>query len=284
MHEPPPDSAMPAPGEWIGPYRAEAMLGVGGMSWVFRARGPQGEEVALKLIKPDIAADDIYRQRFEREVRIGQTVLHPNVVPVLDFGEHEGSPYLVQRLVDSGSLEKELERRTTLDLHTAARVCTQVAGGLDALHAAGLVHRDVKPGNILLDDRGTAHVTDFGLARDNHGIALTRPGQALGSVDYMAPEQIQGEDMTARTDVYALACVMFACIAGRPPFAGARGMRVLYAHLLDPPGDPCAERPELPRSVAAAILRGLEKDPADRPESASAFAALLQRAEGDAAG
>ena len=264
----------------IGPYAVEAILGVGGMSHVYKARGPSGTEVAVKLVNPDIARDPTFRRRFDREVRIARTVSHPNVVAVLDFGEHDGSPYMVQRLLRGGSLEGEIERRTTLDLGTLARVCVEVAGALDALHAAGLVHRDVKPGNILLDEDGTAHITDFGLAKDSQDV-LTRRGQALGSLDYMAPEQIRGEQLTSAADVYALACVMFECLAGKPPFADVRGMHVMRAHLQDTPGDPCAERIDLPPGVGAAVLRGLEKDAEDRPQSAGAFAALLAAAVGE---
>jgi hypothetical protein len=265
----------------IGPYAVDAILGVGGMSHVYKARGPSGTEVALKLVKPDIARDATFRRRFDREVRIARTVVHPNVVAVVDFGEHDGSPYMVQRLVRGGSLEGELERRTTLDPRTLARVCVEVAGALDAVHAAGLVHRDVKPGNILLDEDGTAHITDFGLAKDAQDSVLTRRGQALGSLDYMAPEQIRGEELTAAADVYALACVVFECLTGKPPFAHERGMQVMRAHLQDAPGDPCTKRIDLPPAVGAAVLRGLEKDAADRPQSAGAFAALLAAAIGD---
>src|SRR5947209_19922403 len=118
------------------------------------------------------------------------------------------------------------------------KVCDEVAAGLEALWAAGMVHRDVKPGNILLDQDGVAHLTDFGLAKDSQGSLLTLPGQALGSMDYMAPEQIRGEKVTAATDIYALGCVMWECLQGKPPFADRQGMRVLWAHLQDPPPDP----------------------------------------------
>jgi hypothetical protein len=264
----------------IGPYGIEAVLGVGGMSSVYKAIGPSGAEVALKVVKPDIASDPTFRRRFDREVRIARTLRHPNLVAVLDFGEHDGSPYMVQRLMPGGSLEDEIERRTTLDLAMLSRVCIEVAGGLDAMHAAGLVHRDVKPGNILLDERGTAYITDFGLAKDIDGTVLTHRGQALGSLDYIAPEQVRGEELTSAADVYALACVMFECLSGKPPFAHKRGIQVMFAHVRDAPGDPCAERLDVPPAVGAAVLRGLEKDAANRPQSAGAFAALLTSAAG----
>jgi serine/threonine protein kinase len=265
-------------GETVGPYRIESVLGVGGMGHVYRAVGPSGEAVALKLVKADLAKDTVFRKRFDREARIAQEVSHPHVVPVLDQGEHEGIPYLAQRFVGNGTLEDAIKKTGTVDIATAVRVCRQVAEGLDALHANGLFHRDVKPANILLDTDGTAYITDFGLAKDSQGSLLTRPGQALGSLDYMAPEQIRSEEVSAATDVYALGCVMYECLCGAPPFADRQGMRVLWAHLQDAPQNPCEKRPDLPGEVGAVIMRALEKDPATRPQSATEFARQLDAA------
>jgi len=265
------------PGQTLAGYRIESVLGVGGMGHVYRATAPDGEEVALKLVKSDLARDPVFRKRFEREARIAQTVEHAHVVPVVDTGEHEGIPYLTQRFIRGGSLAERLERDEKVTLEVATRVCREAAAGLDALHAQNLIHRDVKPGNILLDEQGVAYITDFGLAKDTQGSLLTRPGQALGSLDYMAPEQIRGEDVTAATDVYALGCVMWECLLGKPPFADRQGMRVLWAHLQDPPPDPSAQS-EVPSAVGQVILRALEKDPAARPASASEFARLMDEA------
>jgi serine/threonine protein kinase len=267
-------------GETVGPYKIESVLGVGGMGHVYRAVGPSGEPVALKLVKADLAKDTVFRKRFDREARIAQDVSHPHVVPVLDQGEHEGVPYLAQRFVGNGTLEDAIKKTGTVDLATTVRVCGQIAEGLDALHAKGLFHRDVKPANILLDTDGTAYITDFGLAKDSQGSLLTRPGQALGSLDYMAPEQIRSEEVSAATDVYALGCVMYECLCGAPPFADRQGMRVLWAHLQDPPADPRSKNPELPAEVAATIMRALEKDVAARPQSASEFVRDLAAAAG----
>jgi serine/threonine protein kinase len=267
-------------GDTVGPYRIESVLGVGGMGHVYRAVGPGGEAVALKLVKADLAKDTVFRKRFDREARIAQEVSHRHVVPVLDQGEHEGVPYLAQKFVGNGTLEDAIKKTGTVDVATAVRVCGQIAEGLDALHAKGLFHRDVKPANILLDTDGTAYITDFGLAKDSQGSLLTRPGQALGSLDYMAPEQIRSEEVSAATDVYALGCVMYECLCGAPPFADRQGMRVLWAHLQDPPADPRSKNPELPAEVAATIMRALEKDVAARPQSASEFARDLAAAAG----
>jgi serine/threonine protein kinase len=267
-------------GDTVGPYQIEAVLGVGGMGHVYKAVGPSGEPVALKLVKSDLARDTVFRKRFDREARIAQQVTHPHVVPVLDQGEHNGIPYLAQRFVGNGTLEDAIKKTGTVDVATAVRVCAEIADGLDALHSNGLIHRDVKPANILLDTDGTAYITDFGLAKDSQGSLLTRPGQALGSLDYMAPEQIRSEEVTAATDVYALGCVMYECLCGAPPFADRQGMRVLWAHLQDPPADPSSKNPALPPEVGAAIMRAVEKDPAARPASASEFAGLLRSAAG----
>ena len=155
-----------------------------------------------------------------------------------------------------------------------------MASGLDALHAQGLFHRDIKPANILVDEAGTAYITDFGLAKDSQGSLLTRPGQAVGSMDYMAPEQIRSEGITAATDVYALGCVMYECLGGAPPFADRQGMRVLWAHLQDAPADLATRRSDLPAGVTAAIMQALAKDPAERQQSAGELARQLRAAAG----
>jgi serine/threonine-protein kinase len=271
-------AADPLVGRTVGGYLVTGVLGVGGMGTVYRATGPDGEPVALKLIKGDLARDDIFRRRFAREARIARHVQHPHIVPVLSTGEYEGRPYLIQRFIEAGTLADKIKESGKLDLETTLRVCQQIAPGLDALHVAGLIHRDVKPANILLDQRGTAYITDFGLAKDSQGSILTRPGQALGSVDYMAPEQIRSEEVGAPTDVYALGCVVYECLCGAPPFADRQGMRVLWAHLQDQPVSPTVKRPDLSPELGATIMRALAKDAAQRPQSASEFAHQLQAA------
>jgi serine/threonine-protein kinase len=267
-------------GETIGQYKIDKVLGVGGMGHVYLATGPDGEKVALKLVKADLARDDVFRRRFEREARIAQQISHPNVVPVSDRAEHEGIPYLAQRYISGGNLAEMIEKQGQLELGLVCGVAEQVASGLDALHAKGLFHRDIKPANILLDEAGTAYITDFGLAKDTQGSLLTKPGQALGSLDYMAPEQIRSEEISPAADVYGLGCVMYECLCGAPPFADRQGMRVLWAHLQDPPANPKDRRPDLPAEVGSAVLKALEKDPAARPQSAGEFAEQLRSACG----
>jgi serine/threonine protein kinase len=267
-------------GQTVGRWQVQSLLAVGGMGWVYKALAPEGEAVALKLIKPELARDSVFRKRFDREARIAQQVSHPNLVRVLDTGEYGGIPYLAQQFITGGSLADRLERDGVLAPGATVKLCREVASALDALHAAQLFHRDVKPANILLDDADVAYITDFGLAKDTQGSLLTRPGQTLGSLDYMAPEQIRAEEITAATDVYALGCVMFECLTGDPPFADRQGMRVLWAHLQDQPTDPVEGNPELPPALGQAVLRALEKDPADRPQSASEFAESVAAAAG----
>ncbi|MEA2362446.1 MAG: hypothetical protein QOD71_1591 [Thermoleophilaceae bacterium] len=270
-----------APGDKVGPYTIESGLGEGGMARVYKAVGPDGDIVAVKLVRADLAVEEMFRRRFAREVRTAERVDHPHVVAVLESGEHQGVPYMVQPLIQGGSLQEKLEREEVLELEAAVTVCLQVAKGVGALHAHGLVHRDLKPANILLDERGCAFVADFGLTKDAEASLITQPGQAVGSLDYMAPEQIRGEEVGPATDVYSLGCVMFECLTGRPPFADRQGtMKILWAHLRDEPPDPCADRQGIPQEMSWAVLRALEKDAANRPATATAYARMVQVAAG----
>jgi serine/threonine-protein kinase len=264
----------------IGDYAIERLLGEGGMGRVYEARGRDGGRVALKLIKSELARDETLRRRFQREARIAQTVRHPNVVPLIAMGEYEGVPYMAQSFIDGLSLEQKLAGDGVLETATALHICADVAAGLDALRAARLVHRDVKPGNILLDERGRAYITDFGLAKNTQGSLLTRPGQTLGSVDYMAPEQIRGEEVSAAADIYALGCVMYECLCGRTPFADAKGMQILWAHLQEEPPDPCRLRGDLTPGLRHALMSALKKAPDARPASAREYSQMLAAAAG----
>jgi serine/threonine protein kinase len=268
------------PGDSVGQYRVQSPLGEGGMARVYRAVGPDGEEVALKLVRSELAVENMFRRRFAREVQTAVRIDHPHVMPVLDSGEHQGVPYMTQPLIRGGSLQDRIEAEGRLQLEVAVTVCLEVAKGLGALHEHGLIHRDLKPANVLLDEDGRAFVSDFGLAKDPQASLITRPGQAVGSLDYMAPEQIRAEQVTPSADVYSLGCVMFECLAGKPPFADRKGMQVLWAHLQDDPPDPCAGRDDLPKDLTWAVNRALEKDPASRPDTATGYARMVQVAAG----
>lgn len=265
----------PRPGDSVGPYRITRTIGRGRMGIVFEGIAEGGAPVAVKVVTTELSQDEVFVRRFQREVAAAQKISHAHVVPVLDAGEANGLPYLVQELIPGGSLHDRIAASGRLDLETTVRLLSGPAEGIDALHASGLVHRDIKPANILLDgDR--AYVTDFGLAKDSQASNLTRPGQALGSLDYMAPEQIRGEDVSAATDIYALGCVIHECLTGTPPFGGRPSMRVLFAHLQEPP-------PELTGQDAAvgkAINRALEKEPEDRPASAMGYIKAVSKAAG----
>lgn len=264
-----------AAGTQIGPYEIRSTIAHGGMGSVYLAVGSSGEEVALKVLKPDIARDELTRRRFEREARMAQRIEHPNVVSVLAVGEHEGVPYLAQAFVRGGTLQDRLDTTGPMPVGEVARFAVEVGGALHAIHAVGLVHRDVKPGNILLDEQGVAHVIDFGLAKDSQASALTKPGQAVGSLDYMAPEQIRADEVGPATDVYGLACVVYTALSGQAPFADKSGMGVLWAHLQEaPPPLPDA----LPAGFVIAVMHGLAKEPVDRPASTVEYAAGIAAA------
>jgi serine/threonine protein kinase len=267
-------------GTLFGKYQIDSLIGAGGMGRVYKATAGDGAPVALKLIKKDLARDEMFRRRFKREARIAQTVSNPHVVPVIDTGEHDGLPYLAAQFVEGIALDRRLRMDGRLDLATTVRICSHVADGLDALWEAGMVHRDVKPGNILLDLTGKAYITDFGVAKDSAASLLTRPGQRLGSMDYMPPEQIRGEPVTGAADVYSLGCVVFECVHGRPPFADRQGMRVLRAHLEDEPPDPSAERNDISSAVREALKAALRKEPAARPRTSIEYARALSVAAG----
>jgi serine/threonine-protein kinase len=252
------------------------------MAKVYRATAGDGTCVALKVIRSSLAFDEDFRRRFRREAKIALTVRHPHLVPVLDVGEHQGLPYIVTQFIDGISLAERFRRDGALDLPTTVRICSEVADGLDALWAAGIVHRDVKPANILLDRRETAYLADFGVAKDYHGSLITRPGQPLGSIDYMAPEQIRGEPVTGAADLYSLACVSFECIQGKPPFADRRLVHVLTGHLHDDPPDPGDRRPDISRAFTEALMTALSKHPQERQRSCTAFARSLATAIGAA--
>jgi serine/threonine protein kinase len=256
----------------VGGYELEEELGRGAIGAVYRGRSPDGEPVAVKVLDAALGGDDAFWSRFEREAHVATEVRHAHLVSVLDAGVDDGRPYLVLELAGGGSLADRLHDGP-LPLRDAVRVVTQVATGLDALHRADIVHRDVKPSNIMLREDGSAALTDFGLAKGATYTALTKPGRVLGTLDYLAPELVRGGEATRATDIYALGCVAFETVSGRPPFADRSLLGVGTAHLADDPPEP-----PVGSAMSWALLRALEKDPAARPPTAIAYAQLLRAA------
>jgi serine/threonine protein kinase len=275
-------------GDRVGRYRVDARLGDGATGVVYRAvREPAGLVVALKVLRAELSADETYRRRFAHEARAAAEVEHRHLVRVLEAGEAGGRSYLVAEYVAGQTLAARLDADGGLRLDELLRLASELGAGLDALHGAGLVHRDVKPSNVMLDPDGAAMLGDFGLAKGRAYTVLTRPGAVVGTLDYLAPEIIGGAAAGPASDLYALGCVIFECMAGVPPFADRDGLQVGMAHLRDEPPDPGADRADLPPMLGWAVRRALVKDPNRRPHSASAFAHMLRMAanpEGDQAG
>ena len=264
------------PGDTLGPYRIEAVAGKGGTGTVFRAlRESDGVTVALKVLHDDLYSDETYRRRFAREVRAASEVDHTHLVPVIDVGEVDGDSYIATPFFAAGSLALRLRSERVLPIAEAVRVATCVAAGLDALHQCGLVHRDVKPSNVVLGEDGTPYLTDFGLAKGRDYTILTESSAPSGTPHYLAPELIEGENATPASDLYALGCTVFECFTGAPPYQGRSLLEIGMAHLSQTPPDPCALRPEIPAALGWATLRALEKEPAERPPTALAYATML---------
>ncbi|MEJ2863021.1 serine/threonine-protein kinase [Actinomycetospora flava] len=263
----------------FGPYRLEGRLGRGGMGEVYRAYDTRRDrEVALKRLTPDLADDPEIRERFERECRTAARLSSPHVIPIHDFGVIDGRLFLDMRIVEGRDLARVLAEEGPLDPGRAVGIVEQVADALDDAHAHDLVHRDVKPGNVLVSSgRGPdfVHLVDFGIVRlassGTRGRNLTGTGTTLGTLAYMAPEQFEGAAVDRRADVYALAVVLYECLVGRPPFDGDMPA-MLHQHMAVPPAPPSSRRPGLPPALDAVLLRGLAKRPADRYAEAGLLA------------
>ncbi|MEK6326790.1 MAG: serine/threonine-protein kinase [Actinomycetota bacterium] len=256
-------------------YRIEGVIGRGGMGVLYLATQLSLERrVALKLISPEFADDRLFRERFKREARLAALIDHPNVIPVYEAGEWEGQLFLAMRYVDGTDLGAIIACEEKLHPRQAAPIITQVASALHAAHERGLVHRDVKPGNVLIENRDGAphaYVTDFGLSKlTSSTTGLTRTGRWVGTVDYAAPEQVQAGETDARTDVYALGCVLYEALTGQVPFPRAREVSKIVAHVSEPPPPIAEVAPDCPGEpeLSEIVRRAMAKDPADRYQSA----------------
>lgn len=258
-------------GSLIAGYRVEDQLGRGGMGIVYRARHVQLERLAaVKVIVPELTADKSFRRRFIAEARAAAAVNHPNIISIYDAGEDEGMLFIAMQYINGEDLETVLQRETWLSPQRTLNLLGQVARALDAAHSHGLIHRDVKPANIMLENE-TAYLTDFGLTkqRTRRLRPLTDIRDVVGTLYYAAPEQIESSKVDSRADVYALGCLLFHCLVGEPPFVRESNAAIMYAHLNDSPPLLSNKRPELPRGLNIVIAKALEKDPSRRFESCS---------------
>jgi serine/threonine-protein kinase len=267
------------PGDQIASYSIHERLGSGGTGTVFLATQLLlDRKVALKVLAPNLAEDAAFRERFVHESRVAAGLHHPNLVAVYDAGEANGLLYIAMQYIAGGDLGSLVRSNGPLASNLALTMITGVGAGLDAAHATGLVHRDVKPANILISTDERVYVSDFGIARSVAGDGLTRPGSFLGTTDYCAPEQIKGDEIDSRADVYALGAVLFYCLAGTPPFVADNEVEVLLAHLQAEPPKVSDRRPDLSPEVDSVIKTAMAIQPADRFQTCSALVAAFQSA------
>ena len=276
-----------AVGERIGGYRLEAKLGEGGMAAVFLAVDERlGRQVALKILAPGLATDAAFRQRFVRESQAAAAVDDPHIIPVYEAGSIDGVLFIAMRYVSGGDVRSLIAREGPIPPARALpEIISPVALALDTAHAAGLVHRDVKPANMLIDARPDrpdhVYLTDFGITKLSVPSAeITQTGQFVGTLDYIAPEQIEGKSVDGRADQYSLACSAFEILAGSPPFSRTQGIAVIVAHLNESPPQLTSRRPGSPAAADRVLSRALAKDPADRYHSCREFADALLAAFG----
>ena len=275
-------------GDELAGYRLRGVLGRGGMSVVYEAENPRlGSTVALKVLAPELATDDVFRARFLKESRVAASLNHPNVIPIYDMGAHEDLLYIAMRFVAGEDLRGVLKAKPVLAPEQALLLCGQVGRALNAAHRHGLVHRDVKPGNMLIEhgsdeeDPDHVYLSDFGITKHTASRSgLTATGEFMGTIDYIAPEQIQGHPVDGRADIYSLACVLYECMTGRVPFAKDVDAAVIWAHVEEMPPPPSSLQPTLPPGIDAVMARALAKDPAERYPTCREFIAAARAAIG----
>jgi serine/threonine protein kinase len=264
-------------GHQVGVYRIEESVGRGATGEVFRAVRTDDEAmVALKVLRAELSRSDLYVRRFQHEARTARALRHPNLVPVLDTGEAGGRHFLASRYVAG-----RIREQGPLPVDDVVRVAADLGAGLGALHRSALVHRDVKPGNALVDGTERVLLTDFGLAKGPAYTVLTRSGALVGTPQYLAPEVIEDPaSASVASDVYALGCVVCECLSGAPPFTGGSPLEIALGHLDEEPPDPCVGRDDAPSGFGAVALTALAKDPGERPTTATMYAHMLRLAAG----
>ena len=273
-------------GSEVAGYRIVSVLGQGGMGTVYLAEQTSPRRnVVVKLLRPDLTRDEAFRQRFVHESEAAASTEHPNIVPIYSAGEADGVLYIAMRYVEGDDLRHLISNRGPLPPDRAIEIVSQIASALDVAHARGLVHRDVKPGNILLDEGGNAYLSDFGLIkRSTVDTGLTETGQFMGSIEYCAPEQIRGDEVDGRADVYSLACVLYESIAGRPPFQRDTEVATLYAHLEQDPPRLASDGSGPVRELDPVVAKAMAKRPSDRYASAGEFARAARHVAGVTSG
>ena len=266
-------------GSMFGPYHLKRLLGRGGMGEVYEAEHTVKEwTVAVKLMTAEFSKDPVFRERMKREARIAGRLQEPHVVPIHEYGEIDGQMFLEMRLIEGTDLDSVLKRYGPLTPPRAVAIITQIASALDAAHAAGVMHRDVKPPNILLTRDDFAYLVDFGIASATTDEKLTQLGTAVGTWKYMAPERFSTDEVTYRADIYSLACVLYECLTGAPPYRTDSAGVLVTAHLMDPIPQPSTQRAGIPRAFDAVIARGMAKKPEDRYASAGDLALAAHEA------
>ncbi|MEZ5098917.1 MAG: protein kinase [Thermoleophilia bacterium] len=276
----------PRIGTQLGDYQIEGVIGRGGMGVVYLAEQQRPRrKVAIKVLAPELIHDESFRERFEFEWQTAAAIEHPNIIPLYQAGEADGVLYISMRYVEGTDLKALLERNGPLGSERALAIIAQVAAALDAAHAKGLVHRDVKPANVLISsgpgtsDSDHVYLTDFGVAKETaRKTGWTRTGFFVGTIDYAAPEQIEGKALDARTDEYALGCLLYECLTGIPPFRKDSEVAVLLAHLMEPPPSITVARTELPPALDAVLARAMAKSPDERYATCREFVAAAQAA------
>jgi serine/threonine protein kinase len=270
----------PTPGRVLaGRYRLESPIARGGMASVWLARDELlGRRVAVKVLHTDLAGDEKLRGRFRQEAIAAAGLSHPNIVATYDTGEDDHDlAFIVMELVEGESLRQLLDRKGALDVTPSVNIARQVSAALEVAHRNGIVHRDVKPANVLVPREGPVKVTDFGIAKATGGGDFTRTGMVVGTARYLSPEQVQGQPTDARTDVYALGLVLYEMLAGQPAYQGDSEMATALARLTGPPKPISSIRPGVPAGLASVLDHALQPDPAHRIPSAAAFGELLER-------
>ncbi|OBI76232.1 serine/threonine-protein kinase [Mycobacterium sp. E740] len=266
-------------GSQIGPYRLRRLLGKGGMGEVYEAEDTVKDRiVALKLLPESASSDPVFRKRLQREAHSAGRLQEPHVVPIHDYGEVDGLLYVDMRMIDGTDLRKALKDYGPMAPARAVAIVKQIAAALDAAHESGIMHRDVKPENIILTRDDFAYLVDFGIANAATDEKLTELGTAVGTYAYMAPERFTGDEVTSRADVYALSCVLHECLTGSQPFPGDSVSVVITAHLMQPVPKPSQQRPGVPAALDAVIARGMAKNPQDRYATAGDLAAAANDA------